>query len=157
VEAGIHDRQARGTNSTGFLRQEGSWYLGVAASWTLWDGGERGHVIDAAAAAVAEAEAEVAEVERTLQRTLAQLLAAARTSRGNLALCRRRLELGEAAARETLSAYDAGLATELELRTAQGQVAVARAQLASDATLAESDAVRLLHQLGTLEKTLGGR
>ena len=149
------DGQVRGTNSTGFLKDEVTWYVGLVASFTIWDGGERGHNIDVAEAAASQAEAEAADAERGVERALAQLLSAARSSRGNLALSRRRLELSEASAKEALSGYDAGLATELDLRTAHGQVAVARAQLAGDTAQAELDAARLLHQLGALERTVG--
>ncbi len=148
------DGQLRGTNSTGFLKDEVTWYVGVVASWAIWDGGERGHGIDVAEAAASQAEAEAADAERGVERALAQLLSAARTSRGNLALSRRRLELSEASAKEALSSYDAGLATELDLRTAHGQVAVARAQLAGDTAQAELDAARLFHQLGVLERAV---
>lgn len=125
-----------------------SWEVGVAASWTLWDGGRVSAAAAEAAAAVAASRARLAELDSQIALDISQRMLAAESARAALPAAAETVRSAAEARRVVGERFAIGVATSTDVLDAQ--VALLQAELDRTRALAN---VRLAD--ARLQRALG--
>jgi len=136
------------SNVGGFSNSTGQWAVGVAASWTLWDGGAREVELAENASKEREATAALHAAERKARDEIRSAAFDLESARANIGKAEEQAKL----ARETLqlvtATYEAGTSTQLDVSNVRAALAGAELALVVERTKREVSALRLLKAAG---------
>jgi outer membrane protein TolC len=107
-----------------------NWTIGAVLSWDLYDGGLRGGQRTAAKAAIAAADANLAETKRSASLEIAQALRNVQVAEANLAVSSKTREIDAETARLSKISFLNGSGTSFDLVTTETLLRQAEADLA---------------------------
>ena len=113
-------------SASGFSGENDTWMLIFGARWNLFDGGGRIAEAKSRASQIRVAGNTRAEAERAIREQVAQLAIEVRKQQRNVEIVERQVEVAGEGHRQALRQYQAGLATSLELRDAESDLARVR-------------------------------
>ena len=139
------------SNVGGFTGKETSWAVGLAATWTILDGGLREATIRENGAKLAEAEANRRNAEVKASAEVRQALLDLQSARANAVKSREQARLAEENQRLVDISFKAGAATAVEQADATGQLRAAAFGATADELSARLAVIKLLKVAGSFD------
>ncbi len=130
ARAGVRDQYSNAPLPTGASQQDPVWFVGLAATWTVYDGGLRSGQVEEQAAIGREQHEQLRALNLTAQRQVRSALVEIRTALIAVTQAEALSRSAEADATDAFARYRAGTGTATELADAQFRAARAAADLA---------------------------
>jgi len=141
------------TNTGGLTGQATNWNVGLALSWTLFDGGLREASLREASGKIAEANANQRATEERIRDEVRKARSELESAEANLATAEERVKLAWESARLARQSFDAGATTYLQVTDVNATLASAQLSAVAEALNVQLSRLALARAMGLFDPT----
>ncbi|WP_343073335.1 TolC family protein [Pyxidicoccus fallax] len=144
---------ASATNTAGLTGQSTIWTVGLALSWTLFDGGLREANLRESSGKIAEARANLRGTEEKIRDEVRKARNELESAEANLTTAEERVKLALESARLAKQNFDAGATTYLQVTDVNAQLAGAQLSAVAEALNVQLSRLALARAMGLFDPT----
>ncbi|MCY1014606.1 TolC family protein [Pyxidicoccus sp. MSG2] len=141
------------TNTAGLTGVSSSWTVGLALSWTLFDGGLREANLRESSGKIAEANANLRGAEEKIRDEVRKARGELETAEANLSTAEERVKLAWESARLAKQSFDAGATTYLQVTDVNATLASAQLSAVAEALNVQLSRLALARATGLFDPT----